>query len=563
MIQKFLQPDLKIETWQDIEKFFISLKNREINSVSELEKWLENRSELEAKLEENLAWRYIKMTCDTQNKELQQSYEFFVTEIEPKVNEYANLLNKKFINSEYFEKLDDEKYFTLVRSKKKEIEIFREENIPIIAELQKIEQEFGKISGAMSIEYNGKELTMQQAANYLKNTNRQVREEVYRLINERRIKDVDKLNFIFTRLVKKRMKLAENANYDNYRDYKFAAMGRFDYTPKDCFDFHNSIEKQVNPLAENLAVQHKQKLKLDKLKPWDLAVDSELRPALKVFENPEKLIQKTITCFSEIRPKYGEFIAIMQKNGYLDLESRKGKAPGGYNYPLYESNIPFIFMNATGNVRDLTTMVHEGGHAIHTFLVKNLKLVDFKSTPSEVAELASMSMELISMEHWHHFFQNEQDLKRAKKQQLEDIIKVLPWIAAVDKFQHWIYTNPTHSVPDRIENWIKIYKQFSPKIVDWETCEWFFANTWQKQLHIFEVPFYYIEYGFAQLGAIAIWKNYKSDPEKTLDQYEKALSLGYSKTIPEIYQTAGIKFDFSEKYIGELMQFVKKELEKI
>ncbi len=554
---------LQINSWQDIEKYFISLKDKEIKSSSDLEKWLQDRSELESVLEENLAWRYIKMTCDTTDNELSKSYEKFVTEIEPKINEYSDILNKKFIESEFLNKLDQKKYFTLIRSKKKEIEIFREKNIPIIAELQTIEQEYGKISGAMSVKYEGKEQTMQQAANYLKNTNREIREEVYRLINERRIKDVEKLNSIFTKLVEKRNKISENADYRDYRDYKFDAMGRFDYAPLDCFDFHKSIENTVNPLVNEILTEHKKKLKLDKLKPWDLAVDSNLKPPIKVFKSSEELIEKTIKCFSEIRPKYGEFISIMQKNGYLDLNSRKGKAPGGYNYPLYESNIPFIFMNATGNVRDLTTMVHEGGHAIHSFLAKDLQLVDFKSTPSEVAELASMSMELISMEHWDIFFDDKKELQRAKYQQLEDVIKVLPWIATVDKFQHWIYTNPTHSERDRTDYWIKVAKQFSSKIIDWETCEWYFANSWQKQLHIFEVPFYYIEYGFAQLGAIAIWKNYKENPEKTLNEYENALKLGYSKTIPEIYETAGIKFDFSEKYIGELMQFVKEEMDKL
>ncbi len=560
MKRQFLTNNLQVHTWQDIEKYFVELNERNINSIQELEKWLQDRSELEAVLEENLAWRYIKMTCDTTDKKLSENFEEFVTKIEPKINEYTDILNKKFIENKYFNNLDSQKYFTLIRSKKKEIEIFRTENIPIIAELQTIEQEYGKISGAMTIDYEGKKQTMQQAANYLKNTNREIRETVYRLINERRSKDVDKLNTLFAKLVDKRNKISENANYENYRDYKFDAMGRFDYNANDCFEFHKSIENKVSPIVDEILKKHKEKLKLEKLKPWDLGVNSDLKPPIKVFKTSDELIEKTIKCFSEIRPQYGEFIATMQKNGYLDLDSRIGKAPGGYNYPLYESNIPFIFMNATGNVRDLSTMVHEGGHAIHAFLAKNLELVDFKQTPSEVAELASMAMELISMEHWHVFFEDKEELKRAKYQQLEGIIKVLPWIATVDKFQHYIYANPNATIKERTDNWVKIYNQFSSKVIDRETCEQYFANTWQKQLHIFEVPFYYVEYGFAQLGAIAIWKNYKENPEKTLNQYENALKLGYSTTIPKIYETAGIKFEFSEQYIEELMLFVKKEM---
>ena len=563
MKQKFIANNLQINSWESIEKYFTELQNTTFNSVEDVLNWLKNRSELVSIVSENLAWRYIKMTCDTTDKKIAQSYNFFVTEIEPKINEFTDILNKKFIENNFLSELTEEKYFILIRAVKKQIEIFRKENIPIIADLQTLEQEYGKISGAQTINYDDKEQTLQQASNYLKKTDRNVREEVYRLIQERRIKDVDKLNVNFTRLIKKRMKLAKNADYDNYRDYKFDAMGRFDYSVKDCLDFHESIEKAVLPLSNQIYKQRKEKLKLDELKPWDLQVDVDKKKPIKVFETSKELIEKTIKCFSKIKPKYGEFIEIMNKNGYLDLDSRIGKAPGGYNYPLYESNIPFIFMNSTGNIRDLTTMMHEGGHAIHSFLSKDLELVDFKSTPSEIAELASMSMELISMEYWDIFLEDADELKRAKRQQLQDIITVLPWIATVDKFQHWIYTNPTHSVPDRIENWLKIAKQYSSEHINWETCEWYFSNTWQKQLHIFEVPFYYIEYGFAQLGAIAIWRNYKLNPEKTLNQYENALKLGYSASIPKVYETAGIKFDFSEKYIGELIEFVENELKII
>jgi len=294
-----------------------------------------------------------------------------------------------------------------------------------------------------------------------------------------------------------------------------------------------------------------------------LEVDLDLKPPLKPFETPEELINKTIACFTSVKPVYGEYLKEMKEKGFLDLDSRKGKAPGGYNYPLYESNIPFIFMNAAGNFRDVTTIVHEGGHAIHSFLSGDLEIVEFKDLTPEIAELASMSMELISMEHWNHFFDNEDELKRAKRMQLESLIKVLPWIATVDRFQHWLYNKPDHGIEDRIENWTKIARQLSSTVIDWQGCEWNFINSWQKQLHIFEVPFYYIEYGIAQLGAIAIWKNYKENPEKALSDFENALKLGYSYPIPKIYETAGIQFDFSVEYISELMEFVTMELEKI
>ncbi|RYE28105.1 MAG: M3 family oligoendopeptidase, partial [Sphingobacteriaceae bacterium] len=311
------------------------------------------------------------------------------------------------------------------------------------------------------------------------------------------------------------------------------------------------------------AEKRKAALNLETLKPWDTEVDISGKPALKPFENGQQLIGKSIRCFNNISPDLGEKLNTMREYGLFDVESRKGKAPGGYNYPLAETGAPFIFMNSAGTFRDLTTMVHEGGHAIHTFLTADLELNDFKHCPSEVAELASMSMELLSMDHWDVYFDNEEDLKRAKRDQLFDVLKTLPWVAVVDQFQHWIYTNPDHTTEQRTEAWIQIFERFGANFVDWNDHREAEENLWQKQLHIFEVPFYYIEYGMAQLGAIAVWKNYKENPEQGLQQYLNALKLGYTKTITEIYETAGIKFDFSEDYVKELAAFVRAEMEKI
>ncbi|MGZ3874546.1 MAG: M3 family metallopeptidase, partial [Mucilaginibacter sp.] len=311
------------------------------------------------------------------------------------------------------------------------------------------------------------------------------------------------------------------------------------------------------------AQKRKEALKLDALKPWDMDVDISGKPALKPFNSGDELIEKSIRCFSNINRYLGERLEIMKDNHLFDVESRKGKAPGGYNYPLSETGAPFIFMNSANTFRDLTTMVHEGGHAVHTFLTADLELNDFKHCPSEVAELASMSMELISMDNWDVYFDNEEDLKRAKRDQLFDVLKTLPWVAVVDQFQHWIYTNPGHTDAERTEAWIQIYEPFGAGFADWSGLEEAERNLWQKQLHIFEVPFYYIEYGMAQLGAIAVWKNYKENPEKGLQQYLDALKLGYTKTIKEIYETAGIKFDFSAAYVKELAEFVKLEMDKL
>jgi len=253
----------------------------------------------------------------------------------------------------------------------------------------------------------------------------------------------------------------------------------------------------------------------------------------------------------------------MKDGGYLDLESRKGKAPGGYNYPLSETGIPFIFMNATGRLRDLVTMMHEGGHAVHSFVTRDLDLTYFKHTPSEVAELASMSMELISIEQWKEFIPNPKLCKQAVLKHLEDVLKVLPWVAIIDKFQHWVYTHPEHTIEDRDKAWLQISLEFSSGVVDHSEYKEFMKKSWQRQLHLFEIPFYYIEYAIAQLGAIAVWKRYKEDKVKGLQDYLQALKLGHTQSIPGIYEEAGIKFDFSKSYLKELAEFIRKEIQII
>lgn len=558
----YIPQELNI-TWENLEPLFTELQNREINSTVELEQWLKDRSELEAALEEDFAWRYIKMSCDTANDELVKNFQYFATEIEPKISPLANELNKKFVESPFMDDLDKEKYFVYSRAIKKALELYRDENIELFTELQVKQQKYQSITGAMSVELNGQEYTLEQASVFIKDLNREVRENAWKTIQQRRLVDKDDLNILFDELIRLRNQVALNAGFENYRDYMFQALGRFDYTPQDCYDFANAIEKEIVPILKEQAEKRREALALEVLKPWDLEVSVSGKPALKPFNNGEELIDKSIACFNAIDEKLGSKLATMKANNLFDVESRKGKAPGGYNYPLAETGAPFIFMNSANSLRDLTTMVHEGGHAIHTFLTANLALNDFKHCPSEVAELASMSMELISMDKWDVYFDNEEDLNRAKKEQLADVLKTLPWVAVIDQFQHWIYTNPSHTAADREETFKQIYNRFGAGFADWTDLEQQFGNVWQKQLHLFEVPFYYIEYAIAQLGAIAVWKNYKENPEKALEQYLAALALGYTKPINEIYETAGIKFDFSEEYVKELASFVKDELEKL
>ncbi len=560
--RNYIPQELEIK-WDNIKPILDELLSREINSVQELENWLKDKSELEAALEEDFAWRYIRMSCDTANEKLVQDFQYFATEIEPKVSPINNQLNKKFNDNPYIDALDQEKYFVYIRGIRKAIEIYRDENVELLTKLQVAQQKYQATTGAMSVIIKDQEYTLEQASNFLRDTDRAVRQNAWETIQQRRLVDKDNLNLLFDELVAMRHQVALNAGFENYRDYMFQALGRFDYTPQDCYQFHEAIEKHIVPLLSEQAEKRALALGIPNLRPWDMEVSTTGKPALKPFRNGEELIDKSIACFNQIDPKLGHMLSIMKANKLFDVESRKGKAPGGYNYPLAETGAPFIFMNSANSLRDLTTMVHEGGHAVHTFLTAGLELNDFKHCPSEVAELASMSMELISMGNWDIYFYNEDDLVRAKKEQLTDVLKTLPWVAVIDQFQHWIYTNPEHNAADREEAFKQIYSRFGAGFTHWDGLEQQMGNLWQKQLHLFEVPFYYIEYAIAQLGAIAIWKNYKENPQDALKQYLAALSLGYSKPIGDIYKTAGIRFDFSPAYVQELAAFIKEELAKL
>jgi oligoendopeptidase F len=559
----FLPNDFRVDSWKNLLPFYKELKERVISSVQELEKWMKDRNELDAAVSEDAGWRYIRMTCDTTNEVHTKAYEFFVAEIQPHLIAYDNDFNKKLIDSPFLKALDAAKYRIYLRGVKKKLEIFREENIPLLTQLQTLEQKYGAINGAMSVVVNGEEITLQKAAFHLKSPDRKFREEVYFKIQERRFQDHEALNNLYSELISIRHQVALNAGFQNFRDYMFAALGRFDYTPSDCFDFHNAVEKQVMPAIQLLDQRRKKALQLSALKPWDTEVDISNKAPLKPFADGKELLNKSIDTFRKVRPAYAAYLNTMKEMGRLDLESRKGKAPGGYQYPLNESEVPFIFMNAVGSLRDVETLMHEGGHAIHTFLARPLELMEFKHAPSEVCELASMSMELISSDYWDVFFQDKEELTRAKKELLEGVLKTLPMIAAVDKFQHWVYEHPQHSQEERYEQWKVINSQFTSAEIDRSDIGKYLGRSWQNVLHIYEVPFYYIEYGFAQLGAIAVWHNYKKDKEKGLDAYENALKLGYTKSIGEIYEAAGIRFDFSEKYIAELIGFVQEELRKL
>ena len=557
----FLPEDFVVTNWEGLEPYFNNLDQREIKSLTDLEQWLKDASELEAVISEDACWRQIKMTCDTENKELEKSFNFVMMEIQPKIQPYSDKLNKKLVDCSFTKDLDQQKYFTYLRNVKKNIELFREANIPLQAELSVMQQQFGVISGKMTVEVNGQEYTLQQAAKFLEDPDRTIREEVYHKINKRRLQDKKELNDLFTSLLQKRHQVATNTGFENFRDYRFVELGRFDYSKEDCYQFHEAVKLHVMPLVNQLYETKKKKLGLGTLRPWDVEAEPAGIQPLRPFKDGEELTEKTIACLDELKSFFGDCLKKMKAMGHLDLESRKGKAPGGYNCPLAESGAPFIFMNAAGQLDDVTTMVHEGGHAIHSFLSHDLELTGFKEYPTEIAEVASMAMELFSMDKWHVFFDSKEELTRAKEQQLERVITIFPWIATIDKFQHWAYENPDHTEEERLANWFSIANEFSSPVIDFSGLDDYRRFGWQRQLHLFEVPFYYIEYGIAQLGAIGLWQQYKQNPEAAINNYIKALQLGGTKTLPELFTAAGLKFDLSPAHIRELMLFVKEELD--
>ncbi len=429
--------------------------------------------------------------------------------------------------------------------------------------LNVMQQQFGVISGKMMVQVNGQEYTLQQAAKFLEDPDQKLREEVYHKINTRRLQDKEELNTLFSSLVEKRNQVAINTGFTNYRDFRFTELGRFDYTKEDCYQFHEAVKQHVMPLVNQLYEAKKKKLGLTTLRPWDVEAEPSGTTPLQPFTNEAELTEKTIACFTKLKPFFADCITKMKAMGHLDLDSRKGKAPGGYNCPLAESGAPFIFMNAAGTLDDVTTMVHEGGHAIHSFLAHELTLTGFKEYPMEIAEVASMSMELFSMNHWEVFFTNAEELKRAKEQQLERVITIFPWIATIDKFQHWVYENPNHTLEQRANEWVKIVNEFSSPVIDFSGLDEYRKYGWQRQLHLYEVPFYYIEYGIAQLGAIGMWQQYIQNPDAAVSNYINALQLGGTKTLPALFEAAGLKFDLSPSHIKTLMGFVKEEMDAI
>ena len=552
---------LNARNWDELQPLYQEFLDREIDSADELESWLLELGRFDAYVGETGSMLYVEMTCDTENEEVKQAYLDFVEQVQPELAKMGDLLNRKLAESPHAEALDSVEYNVLLRDTRMGIALFREENIPLGTELTKLGQRYNEICGAMTVEFDGEERTMQQMGKYLQVNDREVRESAYRTVGERRFQDAEEIDDIFDQMIVLRHQVAQNAGYENFRDYTFDSKRRFDYTPEDCEAFQTAIEKICVPLMREIDGERKEALGLDSLRMWDMGHDVQGRKPLQPFTEVEEMVAGTSRMFHRLSAELGGFFDSLRDGTSLDLDSRKGKAPGGYQLQRDHTRKPFIFMNATVLQRDLETMVHEAGHAFHSIYADHLPLVDYRSAPIEFCEVAAMSMELLTHDFLDEFYTSD-EANRAVREHLEGIVSILAWIATIDAFQHWIYTNPGHDKQERHEQWLKLGNRFG-SILDWSGFEDWRKVGWQKQLHLFSYPFYYIEYGIAQLGALQLWLQYREDPKTALNNYAKSMSLGGSRPLPELFEAGQMSFDLGSSTVQGLIDAVRTELDQL
>jgi oligoendopeptidase F len=569
--RKFVPQNIDLGDWPQIAPLLNELESRapRVKSTAELESWLFDWSELNAALDEESSRRYIAMTCHTDNADAEKAYLHFVENVEPQLKPRQFALEKIYVTHPLREELLEAgdagvavaRYEVFDRDLKNHVELFRQENVPLETEEAKLSQQYQKVVGSLTVNFRGEEKTLVQMGRYQEEPDRALRKETWELVVNRRLQETDKVDDIFDAQIKLRGQIARNAGFENYRDYMFQRMGRFDYTPKDCEEFHNAVAKQIVPIIRELQAKRRKQLNLDPLRPWDLAVDPLNRRPLKPFALVDEMVSRTQKIFNSLDGELARGFKQMDDLKLLDLANRKGKAPGGYQSTLAEARLPFIFMNAVGLQRDVETILHEAGHAFHALASREEDLYPYRNPPIEFCEVASMSMELLGNEFIEEFYQPD-DASRARRVHLEGVVGVFPWIATVDAFQHWIYTHPDHTREERRTAWMGLMDRFGGD-VDWSGLETARANLWHRQLHIFLHPFYYIEYGIAQLGALQVWANSKRDKAKALNEYKKALALGGSRPLPELFEAAGCTFEFSEKTIKPLATVLREELTKL
>jgi oligoendopeptidase F len=561
--RRFVPQEIDLGDWNNIAPLFDQLEARApaCASAANLEQWLLDWSELNAAIDEESTRRYIAMTCHTDNAEAEKAYLYFIEHVDPQLKPRQFKLARTYVTHPLRTKLPKLRYQVFDRDTQVQVELFREENVPLETEEAKLGQQFQKLTGSLTVQFRGEEKTLIQMGRYLEEPDRPLRQEAWELIANRRLQEAGKFEETFEQLVKLRAQIGQNAGFANYRDYAFRKLGRFDYTPADCVAFHQAVEQEIMPVLRELQAERKRQLGVEPLRPWDLAADPLSRPPLRPFEQVDQMVSRTQEIFERLDRDLAVGFQRMQNLHLLDLANRKGKAPGGYQSTLSEARVPFIFMNAVGLQRDVETILHEAGHAFHALATRDEDLLAYRNAPIEFCEVASMSMELLGNEFLERFYAMP-EANRARRTHLEGIMNILSWIATVDAFQHWIYTHPGHTRAERTEAWLKLMDQFGGD-ADWCGYEAAQANLWHRQLHIFLYPFYYIEYGIAQLGALQVWANSKRDKAQALNEYKRALALGGSRPLPELFAAAGCKFEFSRGTMAPLVALVRREIAKL
>lgn len=540
-----------------------AILEQEIHSAFDLEAWLKAESELLEQIDEVMTGHSIEFECHNDNEEIQRKFEHDQTLISPLLKKYKSLLNQKFYDNPHRQDLDQAKYEQLILRKVNAIKLYREENLALEVEVEKLVSKYSSIYGSLTVEWEGEEKTIPQMRKYLMSPERSVRERAWRLVVEKRLTVRTELDQIMDEMVRLRHQIALNAGFENFRDYMFKVYERFDYNPEDCKQFHESVRKHVVPLKDAIERKHQSELGVEVYRPWDETGVPVGQEPLHPFQTTDELVDGVIRIYDRTDKEFADLLRALREHHLLDLDSRKAKTPGGFMAPLFVTGLSFIFMNAAGSHEDVSTLLHEGGHAVHGERSDVQPFIMYKNPPMESAEFASMGMELLTLDKWDEFYKDPKELARAQREQLEGIIKFFPWAMVVDKFQHWMYENPTHTSAERHERFKEIARQFSHHFTDWTGLEDELVARWQQQGHLFQVPFYYIEYAIAQLAALQIWKAYTEDPKGAVERYKAALSLGSCKSLPEVYAAAGIRFDFSESIIQELMDFTKGQLEQV
>ncbi|MGZ9640821.1 M3 family oligoendopeptidase [Bacillus cereus] len=544
-----------------LDKTLSTLLNKMISSKLDLENWLKEQSKVIWDIEEQLRSHYIAFQCNTDDEEIKDTFEHDQQFVKPLLKRYQNLLDNKYLESPFRMELDSNVYGLLDTKIKNTQKLFCEENIELEIKEDKLITEYFEITGGLSGIWDGEEKTITELQSYLQDSNRDTRKKAKTIISEKFLSVEKELQNILNQLIEIRHQKAKNIQLENYRDYMFKKYERFDYSAKDCYELAESIRKYVVPLKDKILLEKKDKLQVDTLRPWDVSAVTPDQKVLKPIANENDLIEKSTHIFNKLDVEFSALLNRMYKHNCLDLTSRKGKAAGGFCEYLPASQLSYIFMNLNYTQDDIVTFIHEMGHSIHNELIKPLKLRQYIEIPAETAELASMTMELFSLNYWDTFYTDKKDLKQAKINFFKDVISYLPIMLIVDQFQHWLYENPSHTSEERNEKYLQLQKHYQSSVIHIDGYENWIATSWLPVLHIFEVPFYYIEYAIAQLGALQMYKQYKEEPKQALENYKKALSLGSSQSIKEVYDAAGIRFDFSGETIKELMLFVEKELE--